>query len=128
MDNIEFEIIEIDNSVFAKTPTKFELTGELEIEFIDESEIQIVKRESKKVDAFLPYGSYSKERTYRDYWNAEDHELLSALVRIKVVRLNRRGKIAILDDIREFRLLPALIATRLCDELAAGEFKFSVYQ
>lgn len=124
---MEIEIIDIDNSQFAKTLTQFELTGDMEFEFIDEEDISIPERQSKKIDAFFPYGSYSKERTYRDYWSDSDHGLLCALVRIKVIRMNRRGKIAILDDIREFRLLPALIANDLCDDFAAHELKFSVY-
>jgi hypothetical protein len=41
--------------------------------------------------------------------------------------MNRRGKVAILDDIREFRLLNKVIASSLCDSFTNVGYVFSVY-
>lgn len=120
---MEFEYIDIDQ---VETLTNFELTNELSFEFIDESELE-VKEKATKIEAFFPYGSYTKEKTYRGYWEDNDQELLYCLVKIKVNRANKRGKIAILDEIKEFRLLTSILKNNLCDELKLNEFKFVVY-
>jgi len=120
---MEFEYIDIAE---VKHLTQFELTDEFSFEFIDESELE-VKEKAEKIESFFPYGSRTKEITYRTYWGENDQELLYCLVKIKVNRANKRGKIAILDEIREFRLLTSILKNNLCDDLKLLEFKFVVY-
>mgnify|MGYP000928581370 CR=1 FL=1 len=91
-------------------------------------DINVTSKNKKAVKAYFPYGSYTKERTHRDYWLSDDQEFLACLVSIKVQRMSRRNQIIILDDIREFRLLTKEIATGLCESFATVGYKFSVYE
>ncbi|CAB4135657.1 hypothetical protein UFOVP573_56 [uncultured Caudovirales phage] len=124
---MEIEIVDASEIVAPITLTSFEVTGVLEFEFMDESEVE-VKETKKAVKAYYPYGSYTKERTHRDYWLGDDQEFLASLVSIKVQRMSRRNQVIILDDIREFRLLTRAIATDLCESFATVGYKFSVYE
>ena len=120
----EYEMIDAKDVV----SPRLTIPDNMEYEFIDEELVEITRREKQeKIEAFFPYGSYSAERTYRDYWTETDHDLLSSLVSIKVMRMNRRGKVAILDDIVEFRRLPRQKAMELIEHLFNHEMKFSVY-
>jgi|APGre2960657404_1045060.scaffolds.fasta_scaffold222280_2 translation initiation factor 1 (eIF-1/SUI1) len=127
MENLGIEIVDASEIISPITLTSFELSGVLEFEFMDESEVE-VKETKKAVKAYFPYGSYTKERTHRDYWLSDDQEFLACLVSIKVQRMSRRNQIIILDDIREFRLLTKEIATGLCESFATVGYKFSVYE
>jgi len=125
---MEIEIIDISEVVPDKTMTSYEVTGNLSIDIIDEDDVEIVVREKKeKVDAFFPYGSYTKERTYRDYWRDNDQDLLMSLVSIKVRRKNRKGEVAILEDIREFLLLSKMFKEQLIESFINSECQFVVY-
>lgn len=125
---MEYEIVEVLEVEKAKTLTNFELTGEFEFEFIDSDSIIIpVKEASKKIEAFFPYGSYSKERTYRTYWEDNDQDFLMSLVSVKVQRMNRKKQEVILDDIREFRLLKKVAREELVESFVNIGYKFTVY-
>ena len=125
---MEYEIVEVSEVVKAKTLTNFELTGEFEFEIIDGDSITVPVREaSKKIEAFFPYGSYSKDRTYRTYWEDNDQDFLMSLVSIKVQRMNRKNQSVILDDIREFRLLKKVAREELVESFINIGYKFSLY-
>jgi len=123
---MEFEIVDASDIESPKSLTNFEISGELEFEVIDEDQV-IVPERKKKIDAFFPYGSYSKERTYRTYWEDNDQDLLMSLVTVKVQRMNRKKQEVILDDIREFRLLKKVFRDQLVDRFTNIGFSFSVY-
>jgi hypothetical protein len=125
---MEFEIVDASEIESPKTLTQFEVTGEFDFEVIDSDAITVPVRErSKKIDAFFPYGSYSKERTYRDYWRDNDQDLLMSLVSIKVRRKNRKGEVVILEDIREFLLLSKMFKEQLIESFINTECQFVIY-
>lgn len=125
---MEYEIVEVSEVEKAKTLTNFELTGEFEFEVIDGDSIIVPVREaSKKIEAFFPYGSYSKDRTYRTYWEDNDQDFLMSLVSIKVQRMNRKNQSVILDDIREFRLLKKVAREELVESFINIGYKFSLF-
>ena len=125
---MNIEIVDASEVIKNKTMTSYEVTGNLNIEIIDEDDVEVVVREKKeKVDAYFPYGSYSKERTYRDYWRDNDQDLLMSLVGIKVRRRNRKGEVAILEDIREFLLLSKMFKEQLIESFVNSECQFVVY-
>jgi hypothetical protein len=100
----------------------------IEFEIIEETDIMYSRQpKEKKAQTFYPYGSYSTERTYRDYWSDEDQALLQSLVRIRVIRDNAKGKVTVLDNLTQFRLLKEVFANELCDWLFNNEYKFVVY-
>jgi len=121
---MDYEIV--DALELGISSIEFNFDGNFDFEVIDEGQIEI-KEKVTKVETSFPYGSYSKERTYRDYWLDHDQEFLASLVSVKVARMNKRGKVAILDDIREFRLLNKTIASSLCDSFTNVGYVFSVY-
>ena len=123
---MEFEIVDASEIELPKSLTNFEISGELEFEVIDEDQV-IVPERKKKIDAFFPYGSYSKERTYRTYWEDNDQDFLMSLVSIKVVRMNRKKQEVILDDIREFRLLNKDARDQLIKSFTIVGYNFSLY-
>lgn len=125
---MNIEIVDASEVIKNKTMTSYEITGNLNIEVIDEEDVEVVVREKKeKVDAYFPYGSYSKERTYRDYWRDNDQDLLMSLVSIKVQRRNKKGEVAILEDIREFLLLSKMFKEQLIESFMNSECQFVVY-
>ena len=125
---MEIEIVDVSEVIPDKTMTSYEITGSLAIDIINEDDVEIVIKEKKaKVDAFFPYGSYTKERTYRDYWRDNDQDLLMSLVSIKVRRRNRKGEVAILEDIREFLLLNKMFKEQLIESFVNSECNFVVY-
>lgn len=125
---MEFEIVDASEIESPKTLTQFEVTGEFDFEVIDSDAITIPVRErSKKIDAFFPYGSYSKERTYRTYWEDIDQDFLMSLVSLKVQRMNRKKQEVILDDIREFRLLNKDARNQLIKSFTIVGYNFSLY-
>jgi hypothetical protein len=125
---MNIEIVDASEVIKNKTMTSYEITGNLNIEIIDEDDVEVVVREKKeKVDAYFPYGSYSKERTYRDYWRDNDQDLLMSLVSIKVRRRNKKGEVVILEDIREFLLLSKVFKEQLIESFINTECQFVVY-
>ncbi len=125
---MEFEIVDASEIESPKTLTQFEVTGEFDFEVIDSDAITVPVRErSKKIDAFFPYGSYSKERTYRTYWEDIDQDFLMSLVSLKVQRMNRKKQEVILDDIREFRLLNKDARDQLIKSFTIVGYNFSLY-
>jgi hypothetical protein len=125
---MEFEIVDASEIESPKTLTQFEVTGEFDFEVIDSDAITVPVRErSKKIDAFFPYGSYSKERTYRTYWEDIDQDFLMSLVSVKVQRMNRKNQEVILDDIREFRLLKKVARDQLIKSFTIVGYNFSLY-
>jgi tRNA isopentenyl-2-thiomethyl-A-37 hydroxylase MiaE len=123
---MEFEIVDASVIELPKTLTNFEISGELEFEVIDADEVIVTERK-KKIEAFFPYGSYSKERTYRTYWEDNDQDFLMSLVSVKVQRMNRKKQEVILDDIREFRLLKKVAREQLVESFTNVGYNFSVY-
>jgi tRNA isopentenyl-2-thiomethyl-A-37 hydroxylase MiaE len=123
---MEFEIVDVSVIELPKTLTNFEISGELEFEVIDADEVIVTERK-KKIEAFFPYGSYSKERTYRTYWEDNDQDFLMSLVSVKVQRMNRKKQEVILDDIREFRLLKKVAREQLVESFTNVGYNFSVY-
>ena len=125
---MEIEIVDVSEVIPDKTMTSYEITGNLVIDIIEEDDVEVVIKEKKvKVDAFFPYGSYTKERTYRDYWRDSDQELLMSLVSIKVQRKNRKGEVVILEDIREFLLLSKMFKEQLIESFMNTECQFVIY-
>jgi hypothetical protein len=125
---MEIEIVDVSEVIPDKTMTSYEITGNLVIDIIEEDDVEVVVKEKKaKVDAFFPYGSYTKERTYRDYWRDNDQELLMSLVSIKVQRKNRKGEVVILEDIREFLLLSKMFKEQLIESFMNTECQFVIY-
>lgn len=108
-------------------PIRVRLTQDIDIEFVDADSIKVASRSSKP-KLYFDGGSYLRNSPhYRDGWQDDDHLFWASLVRVKVTRINNRGKVAILDDIIEFRKLTAKFAAELCESLKMSGAVFAVY-
>jgi len=101
----------------------------LDFVICDENELEFPRQKKKKVKPYFDGGTYLVNYPHhRDGWTKVDWDFYASLVRIKVRRVNKKGLVAILDDIIEFRMLPTNEANILCQWLFDNDFVFVVYE
>lgn len=104
-------------------------SDDLDIVICDESDLTFPRQKKKKIKPYFDGGTYlTNYPHHRDGWTKVDFDFYAALVTIKVQRKNRKNQIPVLDDIVEFRMLPAKEANELCDKLFAMDYVFVVYE
>jgi hypothetical protein len=104
--------------------------SDFEYEIVESDQIDFPTREKKKVTPLhFDGGTYLiNSPHFRDGWTETDWYFYALLVRMKVRRDNRRGRVSVLDNIVEFRMLPSMFAEEFCDSLYSEGFKFVVYK
>jgi hypothetical protein len=102
---------------------------DLDMVIVDESELEFPRQKKKKIKPYFDGGTYlTNYPHHRDGWTKVDWDFYASLVRIKVRRVNKKGLVAVLDDIIEFRMLPTNEANILCQWLFDNDFTFVVYE
>lgn len=95
----------------------------------DESELDFPRQKKKKVKTYFDGGTYlTNYPNHRDGWTKIDWDFYASLVRMKVARNTRKNKLTVLDDIKEFRMIPTKEANDLCQYLYDTDMLFVVYE
>lgn len=104
-------------------------SDDLGMEIVNEEDLVFLRQKKKKIKAHFDGGTYLNNHPhFRDGWTKTDWDFYAGLVRIKVLRKNKKGIVPVLDDIVEFRMLPSKEANELCQWLFDNDFTFVVYE
>lgn len=102
---------------------------DLGMEIVNEEDLVFARQKKKKIKPYFDGGTWlSNSPHFRDGWTKTDWDFYAGLVRIKVLRKNKKGIVPVLDDIVEFRMLPTKEANELCQWLFDNDFTFVVYE
>ncbi|MBM3455676.1 MAG: hypothetical protein FJX80_11080 [Bacteroidetes bacterium] len=101
-----------------------------DITIVNEEDLVFVGRTKKpKVKLYFDGGTYlTNYPHHRDGWTKVDWDFYASLVRMKVARNTRKNKLTVLDDIKEFRMIPTKEANELCQYLYDNDLLFVVYE
>jgi len=101
-----------------------------DITIVNEEDLVFVGRMKKpKVKPYFDGGTYlTNYPHHRDGWTKVDWDFYASLVRMKVARNTRKDKLTVLDDIKEFRMIPTKEANELCQYLYDTDMLFVVYE
>lgn len=104
-------------------------SDDLDMEIVNEDDLVFLRQKKKKIKTYFDGGTYLDNHPhFRDGWTKKDWDFYAGLVKIKVLRKNKRGITPVLDDIVEFRMLPTKEANQLCQWLFDNDFTFVVYE
>lgn len=97
---------------------------------VNEEDLVFVGRTKKpKVKPYFDGGTFlTNYPHHRDGWTKVDWDFYASLVRMKVARNTRKNKLTVLDDIKEFRMIPTKEANELCQYLYDTDMLFVVYE
>lgn len=97
---------------------------------VNEEDLVFVGRKKKaKVKPYFDGGTFlTNYPHHRDGWTKVDWDFYASLVRMKVARNTRKNKLTVLDDIKEFRMIPTKEANELCQYLYDNDMFFVVYE